>query len=211
MHEGLGDVPEEPDSPADCVTINTQTSQLEVSILQNDWRHDDWHDGLDALMDYVATLADKTMSLVLADRSFAALPDWFSYEWSVQLSDDAAIQILNENWRNKNKPTNVLSFPAQSGAELDMIFSSIKQEAQKPAPPFLLGDIVLARETLMAEARAAGKPTLNHFAHLIVHGFLHLWGYDHHQPAQADHMEALEIKVLDCFDVPSPYEDAEPK
>ena len=208
MHEGFGDVPEEPDSPADCVTINTQTSQLEVSILQNDWRHDEWHDGLDALMDYVATLADKTMSLVLADKSFAALPDWLSYEWSVQLSDDAAIQILNENWRNKNKPTNVLSFPAQSGADLDMIFSNIKQEAQKPAPPLLLGDIVLARETLMAEARAAGKPTLNHFAHLIVHGFLHLWGYDHQQPAQADHMEALEIKVLDCFDVPSPYEGA---
>ncbi|MGC6475946.1 MAG: rRNA maturation RNase YbeY [Parvibaculales bacterium] len=211
MQEGFGDAPEEPDSPADCVTINTQTGQLEVSILHNDWRQDDWHDGLEALVDFIAQLTDKALSLILADKSLS-IDNWrknaLHSEWSLQLSDNQAIQILNQDWRHQNKPTNVLSFPAQSEEEIEMILLSLDAEKPDKAPPVLLGDVVLARETLIAEAQAAGKPVRHHFAHLIVHGFLHLWGYDHQQPDQADRMEALEIKVLNFFDVPSPYEEA---
>ena len=107
-------------------------------------------------------------------------------EVAVVLTDDAAIQKLNKQWRNIDKPTNVLSFPAaKSGA--------------------MLGDIVIAYETLAHECRDEGKEFAHHLSHLAVHGFLHLMGYDHQNDSDAEAMEELENAILARLHIPDPY------
>jgi probable rRNA maturation factor len=113
-------------------------------------------------------------------------------EISVVLCDDHAMRVLNRNWRRKDTPTNVLAFPANPG----------KATAQRPR---LLGDIVIAYETLEREALAQGKPFAEHLAHLAVHGFLHLVGHDHSTPVQAEQMERLETSILARLAIPNPY------
>jgi len=115
------------------------------------------------------------------------------FEVSVMLTDDARIRELNRTWRDKDKPTNVLSFPApeQPGAE----------------GPRHLGDIALAYETLVRESEEESKALADHYAHLIVHGILHLLGYDHEDEAEAETMEALEVKALATLGIADPYRD----
>jgi probable rRNA maturation factor len=109
---------------------------------------------------------------------------------SLCLADDAALRALNLSWRGIDKPTNVLSFPAA------------------PCPPgeaTTLGDIALAYETLAREAEDLGVSLADHYRHLLVHGFLHLIGYDHETDAEAERMEALEAKILARLGVGDPY------
>jgi probable rRNA maturation factor len=113
-------------------------------------------------------------------------------ELAVVLTDDAGIRALNRDWRGKDAATNVLSFPA-------------KEARPDRRAPRLLGDIVIAYETVAREAAAEGKPFIHHLAHLAVHGFLHLVGYDHEDNEDADAMEGLEIAILARLDVPDPY------
>jgi probable rRNA maturation factor len=109
-------------------------------------------------------------------------------ELAIVLADDSKIRALNKTWRGKDTPTNVLSFPAkQHGA------------------PHLLGDIVLAYETLAREAKAERKPFAHHLAHLAVHGYLHLVGFDHEEDDDAFAMEGAEIAILARLKVPNPY------
>jgi probable rRNA maturation factor len=110
-------------------------------------------------------------------------------ELAVLLTDDPSIRAINADWRGVNAPTNVLSFPAPPTA------------AERP----FIGDIVLAYETIAAEARAEGKPFAHHFAHLCVHGFLHLLGYDHVRKKDAEVMEAAERDILRRLQIPDPY------
>lgn len=111
---------------------------------------------------------------------------------TVVLSDDANVRILNAQWRDKDRPTNVLSFPA----------GPLPPSFEGPVP---LGDIVLARETLDREAAEEGKALADHFAHLVVHGFLHLVGYDHETDEEAEEMEALERRILHRLAIDDPY------
>lgn len=110
---------------------------------------------------------------------------------TVVLTDDAEVRRLNAQWRNKDKPTNVLSFPAP----------------EQPGANFL-GDVILAAETVMAEARDGDMPLDHHVTHLVVHGLLHLLGFDHETDAEAEEMESLETEILAGLGVPDPY--AEP-
>ncbi len=126
----------------------------------------------------------------------AATPD-AGGEVSVVLTGDAAIRILNRDWRKLDKPTNVLSFPAPRVGRDDA--------ADQGGAPALLGDIVIAYETTAREAEAEGKPLSGHLAHLVVHGFLHLLGYDHESDAAATDMEGLETRILATLDVPDPH------
>jgi probable rRNA maturation factor len=119
-----------------------------------------------------------------------------SAELSIVLGDDALVHALNRQWRGHDKPTNVLSFP-------------VAPMTLPPGAPRLLGDVVLAFETLAAEAAAQGKPLAHHLRHLVVHGVLHLMGYDHEAPGEAARMEALEVAVLAELGVPDPYRVAE--
>jgi probable rRNA maturation factor len=108
---------------------------------------------------------------------------------SLLLGDDASIADLNRQFRDKNGPTNVLSFPPASGT----------------GEPGFLGDIALAAETIVEQANFQGKRFENHAAHLVVHGFLHLLGYDHEQPADAEAMEARERTILASIGIEDPY------
>jgi probable rRNA maturation factor len=112
-------------------------------------------------------------------------------ELAVMLTDDNAVRALNREWRGIDAPTNVLTFP-------------VKQPRTEEIPA-LLGDIVIAYETVARETAAQGKPFLHHLAHLAVHGFLHLMGYDHETERDAQAMERLERAVLARLDVPDPY------
>jgi len=120
-------------------------------------------------------------------------------ELAVLLVDDRAIRALNRNWRGKDKATNVLAFPAPSRLPA----SPMTPRPGAPIRP--LGDVVIAFETVRREADAAQVPFDHHLAHLAVHGFLHLVGYDHAAAAQAEAMEALEVAILSRLDVPDPY------
>ena len=110
-------------------------------------------------------------------------------------TDDAHIHRLNRHFRDKDKPTNVLSFPA--GPPIGGRFGP------------LLGDIVLARETIAREAEGQGLTIDDHLTHLIVHGFLHLVGYDHVEDADAAVMERLETAILASLGIADPYAGAE--
>lgn len=113
-------------------------------------------------------------------------------ELSIVFSDDAHVRALNAEWRGKDKPTNVLSFPA---------FPTVRGGKLPP----MLGDIVLARETIISEAALDEKRADHHLTHLLVHGFLHLLGYDHETPDDAEAMEATERRILARLAIPDPY------
>ncbi len=118
-------------------------------------------------------------------------------EVSVLLTGDEEIQELNNTYRKKNKPTNVLSFPQ------NMEFSDTENEEGC----LLLGDIVLSIHTIQLEASNQNKSMKDHLAHLIVHGTLHLLGYDHQTDQDATQMESIEIAVLNSMGVSNPYKN----
>jgi probable rRNA maturation factor len=133
-------------------------------------------------------------------------------ELAVVLTDDSAIRALNRDWRRKDAATNVLSFPADAQVRNPPKISTKKTTGRTagelrgaPGAPRLLGDIVIAYETTEREARAERKPFAHHLAHLAVHGFLHLVGYDHAAEDEASAMESLETAILARLDVPDPY------
>ena len=123
-----------------------------------------------------------------------------SAEVSLVLSDDPAVASLNSTYRGKSGPTNVLSFPAGDGVD-------DSAAAERDGPPLLLGDVVIAFETTAAEAAATGTALADHLRHLVVHGILHLVGYDHETDADAAVMEGLEVEILREFGVDDPYRD----
>ena len=121
-------------------------------------------------------------------------------ELSVRLTDDEEVRALNAEWRGKDRPTNVLSFPLAEADDL--------QSADVAGPELLLGDIVLAHGVCRAEAAAKGISVEDHAAHLVVHGTLHLLGFDHHDDGEAADMEAREVRALELMGIANPYEAA---
>lgn len=117
-------------------------------------------------------------------------------EMAILLADDARVRDANRQWRDVDKPTNVLSFPGAPPARI----------AQSP----FLGDVIIARETVIAEAAEAGKSLEDHFTHLVVHGVLHLLGHDHMTAIEAERMERLETAILAALGVPDPYSGSDP-
>jgi probable rRNA maturation factor len=148
-----------------------------------------WDVGLDW-----ATLAEQAVDAALkgAGADFGETP----VEVSVRLTDDAEMQRLNSDYRGKDKPTNVLSFPMLSPGELSRRAGGID---------LLLGDLALGQETVVREAAEKGIPIEAHVTHLLVHGTLHLLGHDHLDDASAEAMEALEIRILAGLGIDDPY------
>jgi probable rRNA maturation factor len=120
-----------------------------------------------------------------------------SAELSLVLTDDRRLRALNRRWRGHDKPTNVLSFPT-AGAR--------RQFVPAAGQPRLLGDVVVGFGVAAAEAETEGKQLPDHLAHLVVHGVLHLLGYDHARAGQARRMESLERRILAGLGVADPYQ-----
>ncbi|MEQ8319510.1 MAG: rRNA maturation RNase YbeY [Rhodospirillales bacterium] len=163
--------------------MDTQSLSVDVEITNPAWR---------TMLADPAAFCRDTLS---AAFGFLDYPPR-TYEVSVLLSDDAAQQTLNARYREKDSATNVLSFPSGESAE-----NGFPDEIPLP-----LGDICLAYETLVREAGAGRLSFADHFCHLLVHGMLHLAGYDHENDDDAEQMEMLEIEVLASMGVDNPYQ-----
>ncbi|MCC5991376.1 MAG: rRNA maturation RNase YbeY [Rhodobacteraceae bacterium] len=164
-----------------------------VDLLIEDAR---WHaTGLEALAEAAASATLRDQGLGLG-----------GFEIALLACDDARIAALNADFRDKPSATNVLSWPAwdlaapEDGAPPDL------PESGAPDDPEALGDIALAYDTCLREAKAQGKPLSDHLTHLIVHAVLHLLGYDHIRDKDAALMEETEIRILATLGVDNPYE-----
>lgn len=158
------------------------TSRIAIDVVEDagDWSTVATSDQLSALI----------LEAVCAVDTCVADDAWPGTALTVSLSDDANVAELNERFRGKPKPTNVLSFPPGPAS-----------------PPDQLGDIVLALETVTREALEQDISQIDHVRHLVVHGVLHLIGYDHETADDAEEMEALEVKILEHLGVDNPYRD----
>ena len=143
-------------------------------------------------------LAGKAARAAIAESAFPDLAmSGRPIEISVLLTDDDHVRTLNSKWRGKDKPTNVLSFPMAESYEL--------QDENVATAELLLGDIVLARGVCEAEAAEKGMTVEDYAAHLMIHGTLHLLGYDHMDEAGAADMEAREGRALARLGIADPY------
>lgn len=162
------------------------SAQIDVAV--ND---PGWHEDADAL----EPLIRRAVTAALAAARLPAEMKGREAEVSVVLDNDGGVRALNLGYRNKDAPTNVLSFPLLGPG----------CPPPCPAGPVPLGDIVLARETIGREAREQGKSFGDHLAHLLIHGTLHLLGYDHIVESDAETMENLEIQILADMGIKNPY------
>lgn len=164
---------------------NPAGNTIDVSVSEPEWTNS--HLELEELVENVVQLTLKSARLPEDIRNSPL-------EISVVLANDDLIQVLNREYRDKDKPTNVLTF-----ATLD---------SDDPVPedgPFPLGDIILSFQTIDREAREQGKFFKDHFTHMLVHGTLHLVGYDHQTEDDANIMETLEIHILGNLNIQNPY------
>lgn len=148
-----------------------------------------------AVIDYqLATQASQVPETAQLERWVTAVleqhPQESRHEVTIRIVDADESQALNADYRGKHKPTNVLSFPfeAPPGIELP-----------------LLGDLVICQNVVAQEAQQQHKPLMQHYAHMVIHGTLHLLGYDHIEDADAEAMEQLERRLLARFNIPDPY------
>ncbi|RWX76840.1 rRNA maturation RNase YbeY [Neorhizobium lilium] len=151
---------------------------------------------------------DEPSLLALSEHTLGAAADFLAAkegqpfpeaatELSLVFTDDASIREINAEWRSQDKPTNVLSFPAFP-----------LEPGKMPGP--MLGDIIIARETVEREAVDLEKSFSDHLTHLLVHGFLHLFGYDHMEKGEAEKMEDLETRILAQLGLSDPYAGQDP-
>lgn len=158
---------------------------LDVAVACEEWRRID---------DDVVGICRETAMATLRHLGAGGRPA----ELSIVLADDATVTDLNRRYRGQDKPTNVLSFPGE-----DEGLAACRGSLD--GFPVMLGDVILAAETVFAEARAQGKPATHHLRHLVVHGVLHLLGFDHEKEEEAERMEGIEKTVLAGLGVPDPY------
>ncbi|RKE86434.1 putative rRNA maturation factor [Rhizobium sp. AG855] len=162
---------------------------IQIAVEADGWADED---ALEALASRVLGAAE-TFLQTQEGQPFPAQPT----ELSLVFADDETIREINSEWRGKDKPTNVLSFPAFP-----------LTPGKMPGP--MLGDIVIARETVEREAVELDKSFDDHLTHLMVHGFLHLFGYDHIENDDAEEMEALETRILAELGLSDPYAGQDP-
>lgn len=162
---------------------------IQISVEEGDWPEEE------ALLAFCSTVLEAAAAFLVAEES-QPLPKT-PPELSLVFTDDASMRAINAEWRNQDKSTNVLSFPAFPVTPGAM-----------PGP--MLGDIIVARETLEREAVELEKSFDAHLTHLLVHGFLHLFGYDHIEDDEAERMESLETRILARLGLSDPYGDRAP-
>ena len=154
-------------------------------------------DGADAVPDHAFLHGWAAHAL---GATFPDSPPPARAELSTRLVDEATMRALNREWRGRDAPTNVLSFPA-----------GLPPLDDGDGALLVLGDLVLCPAVVAAEARARGVPAADHWAHLVVHGVLHLRGHDHESDAEAHAMESLETRLLAARGLPDPYAEPVPE
>ena len=159
-------------------------------------------EGWDAATDWQALGAKAVAAAIAASPHGTLATIDVAVEVAVRFTSDDEVRALNRDYRHKDQPTNVLSFPMIAPDLIDTVSNSDDGE-------ILLGDIVLARGVCMAEAETRGVSVADHATHLIVHGTLHLLGYDHMEDAQAEAMESLERDVMASLGLHDPYDAIE--
>ena len=153
-------------------------------------------------------IADLNTCIITAAKSalpYADIPDLFkqrAVDINIILTNNETVQDLNSNYRDKDKPTNILTFPQIDCCDED----DLQQNAAMPAEmPLVFGDLYLAYDVLIAECQDQNKTFNMHLSHLIIHGLLHLLGYDHIDKDEAEEMESVEIKLLAQLGIENPY------
>ena len=169
------------------VTASPPTEAIDVSTESEDWL---------AACPEAEELSLKAAQAALAEAAAMGFAAEAALTLGIMLSDDAQQRGLNRTYRGKDSSTNVLSFALADPDSLT-----------PPGAPVLLGDVVLAFETVAREAAEQNKPLSHHLQHLVVHGVLHLLGFDHENDADAAIMEAREVEILQTLGVPDPYCD----
>ncbi|MEP6786292.1 MAG: rRNA maturation RNase YbeY [Sphingomonadales bacterium] len=163
-----------------------------VALAEMPWPDGDWQ-----------TLAERAANAAVSASPQAALGTMTTaIEIAVRLTSDDEVQTLNRQYRQQDKPTNVLSFPMVQPDLIETLANTDDGEV-------LLGDIVLAHGVCAREAEEKGVPLADHAAHLIVHGTLHLLGHDHMTDAEAEAMEAIERAAMSALGLHDPYQDDE--
>jgi probable rRNA maturation factor len=163
---------------------------VDLDIVAGDWDEEtDWE-----------SMCTAAVAAALAGAGHGAWLDSaeLHLEVAVRLTDDREVQELNRDFRGKDRPTNILSFPMLDADALAGLVA-------RPVGDLLLGDMAVAEETLVREAAERGIPVGDHLVHLVVHATLHLLGHDHAADAEADAMEALETRILAGLGVGDPY------
>jgi len=164
---------------------------LDIAVLNEGWEDNpDW----EALAHRAALAAVRASPYAALETTQAPV------EIAIRLTSDAEVHALNRDYREKDKPTNVLSFPMYAPEDMAGLITS-------PDPEILLGDLVLARGVCEAEAAERGISVSDHATHLIIHGVLHLLGFDHMEDMEAHAMETLERSILRQLGLHDPYED----
>jgi probable rRNA maturation factor len=158
------------------------------------WPEHDWQGLAERVVD-AALVASAASPLLTAPATV---------EIAIRLTNDAEVKALNRDYRGKDAPTNVLSFPMLDEGELEDLVANGESDH---GPETLLGDIILAHETCAREALEKNVPLADHAAHLIVHGTLHLLGYDHMGDAEALEMETIERQAMAALGLHDPYDD----
>ncbi|MBL4640084.1 MAG: rRNA maturation RNase YbeY [Kordiimonadaceae bacterium] len=154
--------------------------------------------GVTAGTDWAGAIEIAVRAALSAAKQYGGQPA----ELYIEIVDNERSQQLNKEYRGKDKPTNVLSFPGTEPDDLAVAFDF----SENGGPPVPLGDLIVAGTVLSEEAVEQNKSLLHHLMHLVVHGVLHLLGYDHIIEADAEIMETLEREILATLDVPNPYE-----
>lgn len=162
---------------------------IQISVEDENWSSED------ELFSFANRVLEQAVKFLKEEEEQPFPPH--PIELSLVFTNDAEIRGINAEWRDKDKATNVLSFPAYP-----------IQPGDKPGP--MLGDIVIARETVSREAVDLEKSFEDHLTHLLVHGFLHLFGYDHMDEEEAEEMEGLETRILAHLGLSDPYAGQEP-
>ncbi|WP_293962792.1 rRNA maturation RNase YbeY [Sneathiella sp.] len=190
-------------SPSKRVNHNLLMIELPFSLdLAISFQDDSWRNLVPAIEQKAEVVVQCALESICGKMNLSLLDCDIMpvVEISLLFSDDAQVRELNRDYRGKDQPTNVLSFP---DTPLDQIELA---NATKMSEPLLLGDIVLAHETMVREAKAQNKDIWSHTAHLIAHGVLHLAGFDHMEENEAEEMENLEIMILESLHISNPYE-----
>ncbi len=159
----------------------------EEPILAIDIAYSGWQGVVEASKEQIA----EAVRLVIERISHYPV----QYELSIVFANDETVQKLNRDYRHKDQPTNILSFP-----QIDR-FSDVRDMPS----PVMLGDLVLSWETISFEAVSQEKVLIHHVLHLVVHGVMHLLGFDHMTELEADEMEKIEIDILKQLHIPNPY------